>query len=198
MAMQILKNTRREAETVGYARVSSTDQHLARQIEALKGVHGIARIYSDKASGKNADREGLRECLDYLTEGDTLAVASMDRLARSLPDLLSIVHGLAERGVGVKFLKEALTFDGSPNAELMLAVFGAVAQFERALIKERQAEGVRLAKEAGKYKGRAPKLTAEQQATVRQLHAEGVNVAEIGRRFNVSRQAVYRYLKAGA
>jgi DNA invertase Pin-like site-specific DNA recombinase len=122
----------------------------------------------------------------------------MDRLARSLPDLLSIVHGLAERGVGVKFLKEALTFDGSPNAELMLAVFGAVAQFERALIKERQAEGVRLAKEAGKYKGRAPKLTAEQQATVRQLHAEGVNVAEIGRRFNVSRQAVYRYLKAGA
>ena len=198
MAMQILKSTRREAETVGYARVSSTDQHLARQVEALKGVAGISRIYTDKASGKDADRDGLRECLDYLTEGDTLAVASMDRLARSLPDLLAIVHGLAERGVGVKFLKEALTFDGSPNAELMLAVFGAVAQFERALIKERQAEGVRLAKEAGKYKGRAPKLSAEQQAMVRQLHAEGTNVAEIGRRFNVSRQAVYRYLKAGA
>ena len=198
MAMQILKSAKREAETVGYARVSSTDQHLARQIEALKGVAGISRIYTDKASGKDADRDGLRECLDYLTEGDTLAVASMDRLARSLPDLLAIVHGLAERGVGVKFLKEALTFDGSPNAELMLAVFGAVAQFERALIRERQQEGVRLAKEAGKYKGRAPKLTAEQQATVRQLHAEGVNVAEIGRRFNVSRQAVYRYLKAGA
>lgn len=198
MAMHILKSTRREAETVGYARVSSTDQHLARQIDALKGVPGIARIYSDKASGKDANRTGLQECLDYLTEGDTLAVASMDRLARSLPDLLAIVHGLAERGIGVKFLKEALTFDGSPNAELMLAVFGAVAQFERALIKERQAEGVRLAKEAGKYKGRAPKLTAEQQATVRQLHAEGVGVAEIGRRFNVSRQAVYRYLKAGA
>lgn len=198
MAMQILKSTRREAETVGYARVSSTDQHLARQVEALKGVAGISRIYTDKASGKDADRDGLRECLDYLTEGDTLAVASMDRLARSLPDLLAIVHGLAERGVGVKFLKESLTFDGSPNAELMLAVFGAVAQFERALIKERQAEGVRLAKEAGKYKGRAPKLSAEQQAMVRQLHAEGTNVAEIGRRFNVSRQAVYRYLKAGA
>ena len=198
MAMQILKSTRREAETVGYARVSSTDQHLARQVEALKGVAGISRIYTDKASGKDADRDGLRECLDYLTEGDTLAVASMDRLARSLPDLLAIVHGLAERGVGVKFLKEALTFDGSPNAELMLAVFGAVAQFERALIKERQAEGVRLAKEAGKYKGRAPKLSAEQQAMVRQLHADGVNVAEIGRRFNVSRQAVYRYLKADA
>lgn len=198
MAMQILKSAKREAETVGYARVSSTDQHLARQIEALEAVPGLARIYSDKASGKDADREGLQECLDYLTEGDTLTVVSMDRLARSLPDLLNIVHGLAKRGVGVRFLKEGLVFDGSPNAELMLAVFGAVAQFERALIKERQAEGVRLAKEAGKYKGRAPKLTAEQQATVRQLHAEGVNVAEIGRRFNVSRQAVYRYLKAGA
>lgn len=198
MAMQILKSAKREAETVGYARVSSTDQHLARQIEALKGVAGLARIYSDKASGKDADREGLQECLDYLTEGDTLAVASMDRLARSLPDLLAIVHGLARRGVGVRFLKEGLVFDGSPNAELMLAVFGAVAQFERALIKERQAEGVRLAKEAGKYKGRAPKLDSDQQAMVRQLHAEGVNVAEIGRRFNVSRQAVYRYLKAGA
>lgn len=198
MAMQILKSAKREAETVGYARVSSTDQHLARQIDALKAVHGISRIYSDKASGKDANRTGLQECLDYLTEGDTLAVASMDRLARSLPDLLSIVHGLAERGVHVRFLKEGLAFDASPNAELMLAVFGAVAQFERALIRERQQEGVRLAREAGKYKGRAPKLSADQQATVRQLHAEGVNVAEIGRRFNVSRQAVYRYLKAGA
>lgn len=196
MATQILKKSKRDTEIVAYARVSSMDQNLTRQEAEFEKVEGLSRIYSDKASGKDmVGRPGLQDCLEYLTEGDTLVVASMDRLARSLPDLLSIVHGLAKRGVAVRFLKEGRTFDGSPEAELMLGILGSVAQFERALIRERQQEGINIAKAEGKYKGRTPKLSAEQQVTVRQLKAEGIGIAEIARRFNVSRQAVYRYLE---
>lgn len=182
-------------QTIAYARVSTLDQNLARQEAAFKGFGHVDRIFSDKASGKDtAGRAGLQECLDYVRSGDTLIVASMDRLARSLPDLLKIVHDLSAKGVTVRFLKEGLTFDGSAHADFLLGIFGSVAQFERALIRERQQEGIEIAKTEGKYKGRAPKLNEEQQGTVRQLKAEGVTVAEISRRFNISRQAIYRYL----
>lgn len=185
-------------QTVAYARVSSTDQNLARQIAAFEAYGRVDKVFTDKASGKSIEgRAGVQACLDYVRAGDILIVASMDRLARSLPDLLSIVHKLADKGVTVKFLQEALTFDGSPNAELLLGVFGSIAQFERALLRERQAEGIAVAKAEGKYRGRSPKLDADQQATVRQLHAEGVSVAEISRRFHASRQAIYRYMRAG-
>lgn len=183
-------------QTVAYARVSTLDQNLARQEAAFKAFGHVDKVFSDKASGKStAGRAGLQECLEYVRAGDTLVVASMDRLARSLPDLLKIVHDLSAKGVTVRFLKEGLTFDGSAHADFLLGIFGSVAQFERALIRERQQEGIEVAKAEGRYKGRAPKLTADQQETVRQLKAEGVAVAEISRRFNVSRQAVYRYLK---
>ncbi len=186
-------------QTVAYARVSTLDQNLARQEEAFRGYGRIDRIFSDKASGKDsAGRAGLQECLAYVRAGDVLVIASMDRLARSLPDLLAIVHGLAKKGVTVHFLKEGLIFDGSAHADFLLGIFGAVAQFERALIRERQQEGIEIAKEQGRYKGRAPKLNGEQQNSVRQLKAEGVSVAEIARRFNISRQAIYRYLKSAA
>ncbi len=181
-------------QTIAYARVSSLDQNLARQ-EALFSAYGhVDKVFSDKASGKNTERAGLQECLGYVRAGDTLVVASMDRLARSLPDLLKLVHDLSAKGVTVRFLKENLVFDGSPHAELLLGVFGSIAQFERSLIKERQQEGIEIAKAEGKYKGRAPKLNEEQQETIRKLKAEGVKVAEISRRFNISRQAIYRYL----
>jgi DNA invertase Pin-like site-specific DNA recombinase len=182
-------------QTIAYARVSTLDQNLARQEAAFKAFGHVDRMFSDKASGKDtAGRAGLQECLDYVRSGDTLIVASMDRLARSLPDLLKIVHDLSAKGVTVRFLKEGLTFDGSAHADFLLGIFGSVAQFERALIRERQQEGIEIAKAEGKYKGRAPKLNEEQQNTVRQLKAEGVTVAEISRRFNISRQAIYRYL----
>lgn len=182
-------------QTIAYARVSTLDQNLARQEAAFKAFGHVDRMFSDKASGKDtAGRAGLQECLEYVRSGDTLIVASMDRLARSLPDLLKVVHGLSAKGVTVRFLKEGLAFDGSAHADFLLGIFGSVAQFERALIRERQQEGIEIAKGQGKYKGRAPKLTAEQQETVRQLKAEGVTVAEISRRFNISRQAIYRYL----
>lgn len=195
--VEILKQTERDPEVVGYARVSSLDQNLARQIEKLRAFPGMARIYKDKASGKNTDRPALKACLDRLTvRGDTLVVLSMDRLARSLHDLLDIVKKLTARGVKIIFLKDSeKPFDGSPQANLMLALLGAFAEFEREILKERQADGIKIAKEAGKYKGRSPKLTLEQQETVCLLHAEGTTVAEISRRYNISRQAVYRYLK---
>ncbi len=193
----IIEDSKASAQTVGYARVSSEDQNLDRQLEALKGA-GVGRIYSEKMSGKSAaDRQELQSCLDYVREGDTLVVCSMDRLARSLPDLLAIVHGLAENKLTVRFLKESLTFDGSAQADFLLGIFGAVAQFERALIKERQADGIAVAKRAGKYKGRKPKLSEDQKAAVRDLHAEGVGVSEIARRVNATRPLIYRVLNAG-
>lgn len=181
-------------QIIGYARVSATDQNLARQEEALNQVEGLCQVFMDKASGKDTNREKLQECLRYVRTGDTLVVVSMDRLARSLQDLLKIVHDLSANGVKVRFLKENLTFDGSAHADFMLGIFGAVAQFERALIKERQQEGIEIAKAEGRFKGRPCKLNEEQQATVRQLHSEGVKVAEIARRFNISRPAIYRIL----
>lgn len=185
------------AQTIAYARVSTLDQNLARQEAAFKAFGHVDRIFSDKASGKSmVGRDGLQECLDYVRCGDTLIVASMDRLARSLEDLLKIVHSLSAKCVTVRFLKEGLSFDGSAHADFLLGIFGSVAQFERALIRERQQEGIEIAKSEGKYKGRSPKLNSEQQDTVRQLHADGITVAEISRRFNISRQAIYRYLKA--
>ncbi len=195
--MIVYSDTKAASQIVGYARVSSADQNLARQEEALKAA-GVMRLYEEHASGKSRQgRTELAACLDFVREGDVLVVCSMDRLARSLPDLLSIVHGLAEKKVTVKFLKESLSFDGSAQADFLLGVFGSVAQFERALIKERQLEGIAIAKKAGKYKGRQPKLSEGQKQTVRELHAEGCAVAEIARRFNVSRPLVYRTLAAG-
>ncbi len=192
----IIEDSKAAAQTVGYARVSSDDQNLDRQLEALKGA-GVGRIYSEKVSGKSAaNRQELQSCLDYVREGDTLVVCSMDRLARSLPDLLAIVHGLADKKVTVRFLKESLIFDGSAQADFLLGIFGAVAQFERALIKERQADGIAVAKRAGKYKGRKPKLSPDQQVAVCDLHAEGVGVSEIARRFNATRPLIYRVLAA--
>ena len=195
--MIVYSDTKAAAQIVGYARVSSADQNLARQEEALKAA-GVVRLYEEQASGRSRQgRTELAACLDFVREGDTLVVCSMDRLARSLTDLLSIVHGLAEKKVVVRFLKENLTFDGSPQADFLLGLFGSVAQFELALIKERQLEGIAIAKKAGKYKGRKPKLNEGQKATVRELHSEGIGVSEIARRFNISRPLVYRTIAAG-
>ncbi len=193
----IIEDSKVAVQAVGYARVSTEDQNLDRQLEALKAA-GVKRIYSEKVSGKSAaGRAELQACLDYVREGDTLIVCSMDRLARSLSDLLSIVHGLAAKKVTVRFLKESLAFDGSAQADFLLGIFGSVAQFERALIKERQAEGIAVARRAGKYKGRKPKLSEDQKVAVRDLHAEGVGVSEIARRFNATRPLIYRVLNAG-
>lgn len=183
-------------QIVGYGRVSSASQNEARQIEALAGCD---RLFIDKASGKStADRPELSAVLDYLRDGDTLRTPSMDRLARNTVDLLGLVEGLTARGVTVEFIKEGLTFSGGKDdhiGTLMLTILGGIAQFERALIRERQAEGIAVAKARGVYRGRKPALTSPQITEAAQLVTQGVPKAEVARRLGVSRQTLYTALK---
>lgn len=180
-------------QTVGYVRVSSADQNEARQVEALAGVE---RLFKDKVSGKNTERPALIELLSYVREGDAVRVASLDRLARNLDDLRRLVTELTDKGVRVEFIKEGLTFTGEDNAmsKLLLSVMGAFAEFERSLIRERQAEGIAVAKANGVYKGRKPALSAEQVAGARQKVADGIPKAAVARELGVSRQTLYAAL----
>lgn len=179
-------------QRVGYRRVSSVDQKADRQLDGIQ----VDKIFTDKASGKDVDRPALQKALDYVREGDTLVVHSMDRLARNLDDLRRIVRDLTGRGVRVEFVKEAQTFTGedNPMSHLMLSLLGAVAEFERALIRERQREGIAIAKAAGKYRGGQPKLTDAQAAELAGRKRAGESVAALAREYGVSRQTVYRYV----
>lgn len=176
---------------IGYKRVSTVDQNTARQLEGV----GVDKFFEDKASGKSKDRPQLAAALDYVREGDTLVVHSMDRLARNLEDLRGIVRDLTGRGVRVEFVKESLTFTGedSPMNVLLLSMLGAVAEFERSMILERQREGIAVAKAQGKYKGRKAALTDEQANELRARRAAGESVAALARDYGVSRQSVYNY-----
>ena len=199
-------------QRIGYKRVSTIDQRTDRQLDGV----AVDRVFEDKASGKNIDgRPELRRAIEYVRDGDTLVVHSMDRLARNLDDLRAIVNALTkggsivlgdktiehEGGVRVEFLKEHLTFTGddSPMSNLLLSLLGAVSEFERSLIRERQREGIALAKAAGKYRGGQPKLTDAQADDLARRHATGERVADLARELGVSRQTVYKYIaEAGA
>ena len=151
-----------KGQTVGYLRVSSTDQNAARQ-ESQLNEYNPDLVFIDKASGKDRVRPELKAAIKHLRNGDRLIVTSMDRLARNLDDLRAIVSELTSKGVAVQFLKESMTFTGddSSMSKLLLSVMGAFAEFERSLIKERQLEGIALAKANGAYKGRKPTMTPE-------------------------------------
>lgn len=184
-----------KGQVIGYARVSTLDQNTERQLEGVT----LDRMFTDKASGKDADRPQLKEALAYLREGDTLMVHSMDRLARNLDDLRRIVRELTGRGVAVQFVKEGLTFTGeeSPMATLLLSVMGAFAEFERALIRERQREGIAIAKEKGVYKGRRKALSPEQvQALVaKDRENGGKGRTGLAKGAGISRETLYQYLR---
>ena len=182
-------------QKIGYARVSSKDQNLDRQLAALK-KEKVFRIFTDTVSGLSTQRPGLDGALNYLRTGDQLIAVSMDRLARSLIDLHRLVDELTERGVSVKFLKEGQTYslDSSPVAKLMLGLLGSVAEFERAIIRERQAEGIAKAKARGVYKGRAKVLNEEQIIQARKWVSEGIPKAEVARRLGIGRTTLYKYL----
>jgi len=184
------------SKRIGYQRVSSVDQNEARQLEGVQ----VDKMFTDKASGGSADRPKLAAALDYVRDGDTLVVHSMDRLARNLDDLRRIVKELTARGVAVQFVKESLTFTGddSPMSTLLLSVMGAFAEFERSLIRERQREGIKLAKERGVYKGRKPSLTPAQIETLKARAAAGEKKAALAREFEISRETLYQYLRAEA
>jgi DNA invertase Pin-like site-specific DNA recombinase len=180
-------------QRIGYVRVSSFDQNPERQLEHVS----VDRLFTDKASGKDTRRPELERLLTFVREGDTVVVHSMDRLARNLDDLRRLVQKLTLRGVHIEFVKEHLTFTGedSPMATLMLSVMGAFAEFERALIRERQREGITLAKQRGAYRGRKKALSPERVAELRQRAAAGEHKAKIARELGISRETLYQYLR---
>ena len=180
-------------QRIGYVRVSSVEQNTDRQLEGLE----LARTFTDKASGKDTQRPELEQLLKFVREGDTVVVHSMDRLARNLDDLRRLVADLTKRGVKIQFVKESLTFTGedSPMSNLLLSVMGAFAEFERALIRERQREGVALAKQRGAYKGRKKTLSPSDVDTVKDRIAKGETKAKVARELGLSRETLYQYLR---
>lgn len=183
---------RRGGKRVGYVRVSTVDQNTVRQLDGID----VDKIYTDKASGADTNRPQLQAALDYVRDGDILVVHSMDRLARNIRHLLQMVEDLNKRGVVVEFVKEHLTFTGddSPMSRLMLTVMGGVAEFERAMIRERQREGIAKAKQAGKYRGRQSTMTAAQLQSIRERASAGEKKAALAREFGVTRQTIYNVL----
>jgi DNA invertase Pin-like site-specific DNA recombinase len=180
-------------QRIGYVRVSSFEQNPERQLENVK----VDKVFTDKASGKDTQRPELEALRSFVREGDTVVVHSMDRLARNLDDLRRLVQDMTKRGIRIEFVKESLTFTGeeSPMANLMLSVMGAFAEFERALIRERQREGIALAKQRGAYRGRKKTLSIEQHSELKKRAAAGENKSDLAREFNISRETLYQYLR---
>ncbi len=183
-------------QRIGYIRVSSFDQNPERQLDDA----ALDRTFTDKASGKDVQRPALDELCAFARHGDTVVVHSMDRLARNLDDLRRIVQGLTKRGVRVEFVKENLVFTGedSPMANLMLSVMGAFAEFERALIRERQREGITLARQRGAYRGRKKSLSPDRIAELRRRAASGEKRLHLAKDFGISRETLYQYLRTEA
>ncbi|MCL7463383.1 recombinase family protein [Pseudomonas sp. NW5] len=182
-------------QRIGYIRVSTLDQNPDRQLEGAQ----VSKVFTDKASGKDTQRPQLDALLSYVREGDTLVVHSMDRLARNLDDLRRLVQQLTGRGVRIEFVKEGLTFTGedSPMANLLLSVMGAFAEFERELIRERQREGIALAKQRGAYRGRKKALSDTRIAELRRRAEAREPKAALAREFGISRATLYEYLRDG-
>lgn len=180
-------------QRVGYVRVSALDQHTDRQLDGID----LDRVFTDKASGKNVSRPQLAALLEFVRDDDTVIVHSMDRLARNLDDLRRIVRRLTGKGVRVEFVKEQLAFTGddSPMANLLLSLMGAFAEFERTLIRERQAEGIAKAKQRGAYKGRRPSLAEHQILALVDRAASGEPKTLLAKEFGISRETVYAYLR---
>ena len=186
---------------IGYVRVSSADQNDARQLDGVR----LDKSFTDKASGKDTNRPQLKAMLDFVRDGDVIFVHSMDRLSRSLSDLQRVVEDLTGNGITITFVKESLTFEPPSTgtdahktaySTLMLQLLGAVGQFERALIKERQREGIAIAKANNLYKGRKPKLDKAGVENLQRMAAEGVKKVDIAEKLGISRASVYAYLDA--
>jgi DNA invertase Pin-like site-specific DNA recombinase len=180
-------------QRIGYVRVSSFDQNPERQLDGTQ----VDRTFTDKASGKDVKRPELEALMGFARTGDTVVVHSMDRLARNLDDLRRIVQTLTQRGVCVDFIKEHLVFTGedSPMANLMLSVMGAFAEFERALLRERQREGIALARQRGAYRGRKKSLSDTEIAELRRRIDAGDKKTRVARDLGISRETLYQYLR---
>ncbi len=180
-------------QRIGYARVSTDDQHLDLQRDALTRA-GCSAIYEEAASGKSAARPELEQCRKALRAGDTLVVWRLDRLGRSLPDLVQIVADLERQGVGFESLTERIE-TGSAAGKLVFHVFAALAEFERGLIRERTQAGLAAARARGRAGGRRPKLDEQQVREIKVLLRDpGIQVADVARRYGVSRTTLYKHV----
>lgn len=178
---------------IGYARVSTDDQNLDLQRDALQKA-GCQLIYEETASGKNAARLELAQCRKALRTGDTLVVWRLDRLGRSLPDLISIISELDAEGIGFQSIHEKIETD-SATGKLIFHVFAALAEFERNLIRERTKAGLEAARARGRKGGRKPVLNGKQVKEIRQLLKDpDIEVTAIAARYRVSRSTIYKYL----
>lgn len=179
---------------IAYIRVSSKDQNLDRQRMILE-EHKIERWYEEKASGKDTEREELKNMLDFVREGDTVYIVSFDRLARSVADLLQITDFLKKKKVHLVSVKEKID-SSTPNGRLMLTVIGAIAEFERAIIRERQAEGIALAKERGIYAGRKPKKINQElfEECYQEWLKRRLTLVDLARKLDISRSTAYRLI----
>ena len=183
------------ASLIGYARVSSTGQSLEVQEQQLRDA-GCTKLFAEKKSGTTTDgRQALAEALEWAREGDTLLVTRLDRLARSSADLLTIIAKLNAKGVGFRCMQQGAVDTTTSTGKLVLAILGAVAEFETDIRKERQKDGIEKAKAAGVYKGRKASVPVEE---VRRLHGDGVSPTEIGKRLGIGRASVYRCLSRPA
>ncbi len=177
---------------IGYRRVSSILQSTQRQLYGIT----LDKVFEDKISGKDTNRPQLQACLDYIRDGDVLHIHSIDRLARNLFDLLDLVKTILAKGATIHFHKEAMTFTPdteNPTQTLYLNILGSIAQFERSLIRERQKEGIAIARMKNSYKnvGRKPKLSPEQITEIKSKRTEGIPIAQLSKEYAVSRQSIY-------
>lgn len=183
---------------VGYVRVSSVDQNTERQLDGV----ALDKVFTDKVSGATTDRPQLQAMLEYVREGDTIVVHSIDRLARSLADLLKLVEELNTKGIHIRFHKEQLEFTGenNPMQKLMLSMMGSFAEFERAMIRERQREGIEKAKDAGVYKGRTKTIddAAIRAAVTGDGETKGMSYRKAAEHLGVSLSTIQRAMKAPA
>lgn len=177
---------------IGYARVSTTDQDLALQVDALAKA-GCARVFEDKASGAKADRPGLAAALGFVREGDILTVWKLDRLGRSLPHLIETVNALEARSVSFRSLTETIDTT-TPGGRLIFHIFGALGQFERDLIRERTRAGLDAAAARGRQGGRKPVMTDEKFRRAQALLVQGFTVREVAARIKVGKTALYTAL----
>lgn len=179
--------------TIGYARISTSDQSTDLQRDALLAA-GCTRIFSDEMSGARADRPGLQQALDYVREGDTLVVWRLDRLGRSLSHLITVVEQLQRRGVELKSLTEQIDTN-SPSGKLVFNMFACLAEYERSLIAERICAGLEAARKRGRIGGRPKVVDAAKARSIRAMRAQGMTTSEILESAQISRATLFRFYK---
>ena len=182
------------SQQIGFKRVSTVSQNIYRQLDGLK----LDRVFEDKISGGTQERPSLEAMLEHIRKGDIVHVHSIDRLARNLGDLISLITAITGKGASLQFHKEGMIFNSSNDAlqKMQMQIIGAVAEFERSMINERAAGGRTIAMAKGVKFGRKPSLSKQDMVQVRKLHASGKSVTKLAIDFDVSRPAIYRVLKS--